>query len=413
MATVIKRIEKDFLLKVLYDERIPVINIKDRTQYLFRLEKPARGQMFFKCDRPVKGLKENKILELMFDYQGKIIMFSVKVSSIKGDLIITEEPEFLYRNLVRSFFRVSAPPDLLAQFSFLGNRYSLSYPRVTEYENDDFGELAASLELRNLRSIIEHIEKWISSFASGQKIVIFKDAELPLHCMMEEKIISETGKALFLPSSQGSYPIEDPYPQKRIVTEEIFKRYLESIGIDRAYLEKTCARFIRNKFEEGIFSDLWVPIRFHEYVIGYIHSWINEKEKAPFNYRILDNLYQFSKILAMSFKINGYFEYGKLKNESFDSKIIDISASGILFSYPNSSLTSALLPDSELVIRLNAPHRAVNTKAKIVRLYRDNIHRYFGCRFIDLEQEDFSFLFEYIYGTTFTCSNAIYFSGQV
>jgi hypothetical protein len=34
MATPIKRIEKDFLLKALYDEQIPVMYIKGQTQYV-------------------------------------------------------------------------------------------------------------------------------------------------------------------------------------------------------------------------------------------------------------------------------------------------------------------------------------------------------------------------------------------
>jgi hypothetical protein len=339
-------------------------------------------------------------------------MFSVEVSSIKDDHIITGEPEFLYRNLERSFSRVSAPTDLQARFTFIGDRYSLSCPRVTDYENDNFGELATSMDPRDLRGIIEQIEAWLMSFTSGHKIVMFKDAELPLH-LIEEKIISETGKALLLPSSHGSYPVEDPYPQKRIITEELFKRYLESIGIDRAYLEETRARFVRNKFEQGIFSDIWVPIRFHEYVIGYIHSWINEKEKMPFDYGTLDNLYQFTRILVNSYKVNGYFESGKLNNEPFGGKIIDISASGLLFSYPNSHLASALLPDRELAVNLKAPRRTVNAKARIIRRYRDNIQKYLGCCFMDMEQEEFNFLFEYIYGKPFTGPNAAYLSGQV
>jgi hypothetical protein len=148
-------------------------------------------------------------------------------------------------------------------------------------------------------------------------------------------------------------------------------------------------------------------------VIGYIHCWINEKAKAPLDYGILDNLYQFSKILARSFKVNGYFESGRLKNDPFDGKIIDISASGLLFTYPNSTHSASLLPDTELTVRLKTPRRTVNVKAKIVRRYKDNIQGYFGCRFINLEPEDLRFLFEYIYGKTFTDDDAAFLSGQV
>jgi hypothetical protein len=412
MATSIKRIEKEFLLKALYDGRIPVICINNNIQYLLTLEKIAKGQMIFKSDHPVNGLRAHRLLDLMFDYHGKTTMFSAEVTSIKDDLITTGEPESLYRDLVRSFSRVPAPPDLRAQFTFLGDRYALSYPRVPEYESVDGGELMTSVDIRDLKGIIDQIESWIKTFASGQKIVIFKNGESSLH-FIEEKIIAETGKVLLLPSTQGSYPAEDPYPQKRIITEELFKRYLESIGIDRAYLDKAYTRFINNKFEQGIFSDLWVPIRFNEYVIGYIHSWINEKGKAPIDYGTLDNLYQFSKILVRSFKTNGYFESGKVKNEPFDGKIANISASGLLFTHPHSTLVSPPAPDSEIAVMLKAPARIVKAKAKIVRQYKDNIQRYFGCHFLDMEPEDVNFLFEHIYGKPFTGQNMTFLSGQV
>jgi hypothetical protein len=55
----------------------------------------------------------------------------------------------------------------------------------------------------------------------------------------------------------------------------------------------------------------------------------------------------------------------------------------------------------------------VNAKAKIVRRYKDNVQGYFGCRFMDMAPEDLRFLFEYIYGKTFTDDDAAFLTGQV
>jgi c-di-GMP-binding flagellar brake protein YcgR len=148
-------------------------------------------------------------------------------------------------------------------------------------------------------------------------------------------------------------------------------------------------------------------------VIGYIHIWIGRERKPPFDYGVIDTLYQFAKILANSLKLNGYFESGKLRNDPFDGRIIDISASGLLFSYPNSVLASTLLPDNELSVILRTPRRTVRAKARIVRRYKDNIQGYFGCRFLDMEPEDLRFLFEYIYGKPFTDTDAAFLTGQV
>ena len=411
MATPIKRIEKDFLLKSLYDEQIPILYLKGQTQYVFTVEKPTKGQVFFKSDRPVEGLKPRKKIDLMFDYRGQVVIFSIEVSSVKDDHIIADEPEFLYKNLDRSFSRVSSPPDLQVQFTFLGDRYSLSYPKLTEYESLNERELIKSVDPKDLSGLIDQVAAWIKGFTSSYKLVIFKDVK---PAATEEHLVAETGKALYLPSTQGTLPIEDPYPKKRLITEDTFKRYLESTGVDLAFVDDAYNRFIKQKHDSGISSDLWVPILFQEYVIGYIHIWrMTTEGSLPFDYGVIDTLYQFAKVLANSLKVNGYFDPGKLKNDPFEGKVIDISASGMLFSYPNSPLASTLLPDNELSVRLTAPRRMVNAKAKIIRRYKDNVQGYFGCRFLDMEPEDLRFLFEYIYGKPFTDSDAAFLSGQV
>ena len=406
MATPIKRIEKEFLLKTLFDEQIPVMYIKGKDQYILLVEKPTKGQIFFKSNRPIEGLRNRKKLDLLFDYRGQVIIFTIEVSSFKDEHIIAEEPEFLYKNLSRSFSRVSTPNDLMVKFTFLGDRYSLSYPKINEYESDGGGDLIKTLDPKNLSGLIEQMEAWIKVYASGYKLVIFKDVK-PVST--EERLVAETGKSLFVSTPTEGLPLEDPYPKKRLVTEEIFKQYLESTGVDPEFLDDTYSRFIKQKKDSGTISDLWVPVLFQEYVIGYIHIWLNKEEMLPFDFGVIDTLYQFSKILANSLKVNGYFESGKLKNDPFEGKIIDISASGLLFTYP----ASKLRPDNELSVILKMPRRSVNAKAKIVRCYKDNIQEYYGCRFLDMEPEDLRFLFEYIYGKPFTDTDAAFLSGQV
>jgi hypothetical protein len=410
MATPIKRIEKDFLLKVLYDEQIPVMYLRDRTEYILILDKPAKGELVFRADRPISKLKIRSKLDLMFDYRGQVIIFAIEVNSIKDTIITAPIPEALYKNLDRSYSRVGTPSDLQVRLTFLGDRYSLSFPRVTDYEPGERGDFFRNLDPRNLSGVIEQMAVWIKGYATGYKLVIFKDVK---PSTTEERIVTETGKTLFLASTMAGFPQTDPYPKKRLITEEMFKRYLESTGVDLAYVDDACARFIKSKYDSGILSDAWIPVLFQEYVIGYIHVWINKEGKLPFDNGVIDTLYQFAKVLAYSLKLNGYFEKGKLKNEPFEGKVIDISASGLLFAYPHSSLSASLMPDSELAAKLITPKRNISANARIVRRYKDNSQGYFGCRFLDMAPEDMRFLFEYIYGKPFTDTDASFLTGQV
>ncbi|MDR2096283.1 MAG: PilZ domain-containing protein [Treponema sp.] len=410
MATPIKRIEKDFLLKVLYDEQIPLMYLRNRTEYILHVEKPAKTEMYLKVDRPIAGLKPRRKLDLIFDYRGQIISFVVEIVSAKDEYIIAEAPEFLYKNLDRSFSRVTTPPDMEVLLTFRGDRYALNYPRVSEYEPEEIGNFMTNLDPKNLSGLIAQMAAWIKGYANGYKLVIFKDVK---PTTTEERIISETGKTLYIPSTQTSFPDVDPYPKRRIITVEMFKRYLESTGVDIAYIDEAINRYLKAKFDANFFSVAWVPLLFQEYVIGYIHIWINKEGKLPFDYGVIDTLYQFAKILAFSLKQNGYFEKGRLKNEPFAGRVVDISASGLLFAYPHSNLSSSLLPDSELAAKLIAPKRIINANAKIVRRYKDHAIGYFGCRFLDMAPEDMRFLFEYIYGKPFTDTDAVFLAGQV
>ncbi|GHV91320.1 hypothetical protein AGMMS50268_18230 [Spirochaetia bacterium] len=410
MATPVKRIEKDFLLKVLYDEQIPIMYLRDRSEYTLIMDRPAKAEIFLKPNRTINRLKNRSKMDLMFDFRGQVIIFTIEISSLKNGFIIANAPELLYKNLVRSYSRIDAPSDIKVQFTFLGDRYKLSFPKVAEYESGDIGDFVRSLDPKNFSGLIEQMALWVKGYASDYKMVIFKDVK---PSTTEERIIAETGKTLFLSSTEGTFPTVDPYPRKRLVTNDMFKRYLESTGVDLTFVDESASRFFRAKLDNGIFSDLWVPILFQEYVIGYVHTWINQRGKLPFDYTVIDTLYQFAKVLAYSLKINGYFDQGKLANEPFEGKVIDISASGLLFAYPHSGLASALLPDSELLVKLSTEKRAVNTNARIARRFQDKSHGYYGCHFLDMEPEDMRFLFEFLYGKPFTDTDATFLAGQV
>ena len=411
MATPVGRIEREFLFKALYDEKLPIMYINDRKEYALFLENPAKDELVLRPGKPLGKLKNHSKLDLLFNYRGQVIDFTVEILSQKDEIIFCKAPDVLYKNLDRNFLRVDAPTDMKIIFTFRGDRYNLAFPKVMEYESTDGGELARNMDLKNLSVLIRQITGLLSNFADGYKIVNFKEKKPE---SMEERIVSETGKTLFIPSTAGFLPKTDPYPKKRIVTEDLFKRYLETTGVGMSFLDDNIARFLKAKVDDGVFSDAWVPILFHEYVIGYIHIWIDKQGRLPFDFSILDNIYQYSKVLAFALKENGYFEHGKVENEHFAGKVLDISASGLLFACPlGATLLATLLIDAELTVTIVAQDRTINVVAKIVRRFKDKSAGYFGCRFTNMQPEDTRFLFEYLYGRHIDAADTAFLSGQV
>jgi len=411
MATPVGRIEKEFLFNILYHDKVSIIYIKDRVEYKFKLEQPATEELVLRPEKPLGKLKNHIKLPLKFDYRGQVIDFSAELIAQKDELVYCKTPATLYKNLDRNYLRVDAPADIKILFTFRGDRYNLAFPKVPEYEDIAANDLSKNFNPRNFSALMKQIIALLSNFSDGYKIVNFKDKKPE---SIEERLVSETGKTLFIPSTAGFLPKTDPYPKKRIITEELFHRYLETTGIGKKFLEENTARFLKNKFNDGIFSDAWVPILFHEYVIGYIHIWINKQEKLPFDFSVLDNVYQYAKVLAFALKENGYFEHGKVTNQPFEGRVLDISASGLLFAYPlGSTFLATLLVDSELTVTIEAANRTINALAKIVRRFKDRNACYLGCRFINMAPEDNRFLFEHLYGRQLGDADSEFLSGQV
>lgn len=411
MATPVGRIEKEFFFKVLCDEKLPIMYIRNKTEYVLTLEQPISEELVLRPNKSLGKLKIHSKLNLLFNYRGQVIDFTAEILAQKDDLIYCKVPDVIYKNLDRNYLRVDAPSDLKILFTFQGDRYNLAFPKINEYENITSADLARNVDPGNLSGLIRQIAESLINFADGYKIVNFKDKKPET---WEERIVSETGKTLFLPSTAKFLPKTDPYPKKRIITEDIFKRYLETTGIGPTFLDENIARLLKGKFEEGIFSDAWVPILFHEYVIGYIHIWIDKKGKLPFDFSILDIVYQHAKVLAFALKENGYFEYGRVQNKPFEGRVLDISASGLLFAYPlGSTLLATLLVDAELTVTIEAPNRTINVVGRIVRRFKDKSAGYLGCRFINMAPEDTRFLFEHLYGRQLDDTDTAFLSGQV
>jgi len=412
MATPVGRIEKEFLFNAIFEEKIPLMHVREREEFIFKLNEKAGEELVLHTEKPFVKLKPHSKLKFKFNYRGQVVDFTAELLAQKEDRIYFKTPEALYKNLDRNFLRVDAPSDIKILFTFRGDRYNLAFPKISEYESITANDLTNNLDPSNLSGLIKQIAGMLNNFADGYKIVNFKDKKPET---MEEKIVSETGKTLFIPSTVGYLPKTDPYPKKRIITEDIFHRYLETTGIGEKYLEENTERILKNKFKDGIFSDAWVPILFHEYVIGYIHIWIDKQGRLPFDFSVLDNVYQYAKVLAFGLKENGYFDHGKVENQPFQGKVLDISASGLMFAFPlGSSMLMTLLVDSELTVTIETKNRKIDVLAKIVRKFKDKNAGYLGCRFINIAPEDTRFLFEHLYGRKIDDEkDADFLAGQV
>jgi len=394
MSKLVRRIEKEFFLKILYDEQIPVTYHKDRVEYTLFLKAPPKDTLVFKTNWPIGGLGASSKISLMFTYREDAMLFDVDVMDVRDVEIVCRVPESIRKNLDRAHMRVKLPPEVQIKVAFLGDRYNFPFHRLRQY-HPLRGSVAA------LASLKAQVEALVKTNDYGYKVVVFnKDHEFNI---TEEQMLAHTGKILFLPIVKDGFPQTDPYNRNRLITGELFHRYLfEDMGLEGLAAETASARFLKDKIASGVASEVWVPILFQEYTVGYIRIWTNDAEKPPLDYLVIDTLYKYAEVMAQLLKDKGYFDSMKVNNVPFTANVQDISVSGLLFTCPSPEISLKLLPECDLNVTITTLNRSIDIKATITRHYRAKSSIYVGCHFKDMNADDIRYLFECIYAKPFT-----------
>jgi len=392
VSKLVQRIEKEFFLKILYDEQLPVTYHKDRTDYTLFLKAPPKDSLVFKMERPIDGLSASNKISLVFSHRGDTLLVEVTVTGIRDGEIICDIPDSIRKNLDRTHLRVNLPPEVQVRISFFGDRYALPFPRLRQY-HPMLGSLGTFATLKG------QVERLARDNEYGYKLMVFSKDEFD---STEEKVLAHTGKTLFLPEVRQGFPQTDPYNRNRIVTVDVFERYiLENMGVEGRAAETIAMRFIQEKVTNGVISDAWVPILFQEYTVGYIHVWMNKAGKPPLDYLTIDTLHKYAEVMAQLLKEKGYFEKMKVAGAPFKTNVQDISVSGLLFTCPVPEISLKLMAGCDLKVTVTTAHRSLDIKATVTRNYRDKSSTFVACQFKDMDAEGIRYLFECIYAKPF------------
>jgi hypothetical protein len=406
MSTSIKRVERTFLLSAVYNERTPVTYLRNRVEYSLTIEEIAKTTIRLAANCPIKGLSSKSKVTLLFTYKGMHFSFSTGVVAVQDEHITVLIPEMVYKNLDRSFARVSLPEGVEVQCRYLDDAYVLPFPLIALADSSYSEDIASNKPCPPVKTVLSLMAAWAQSYADGVKMISFKDTK---PTTTEENILAERGKTIYLPSVQDGFPSESS--ESTIVTEKLFQEYVKSHQLGKP--EEALKRFFHDKASEQIRADIWVPLLFHEYVIGCIRLWKTSNDKQVFDKTVLENARHFAADMVIAMKASGYFSAGYLKDKIIQGKIADMSASGFRLAYPVTAFSVASLRvEGEIAVKIITPKRTISTTAKIVRQYKSNNVSFLGCRFINMEPEDMRFFFECIYGKPFTDSDAI-LSGAV
>ncbi len=399
MGTQVGRIEKEFVFKSLIDDQIPIEihgNMKEFTGIILEIDEKQiiiQGKNLSMDD-----FEEGEEVRAFFYFKNNYHTFTSRVIKVEENNLVIKHPEGIYKNLQRKYERIKMPEGMFVYFTLKGKKVELNFPRSTSYQKVEEPKHSEEFDPARLDILISNFRKRMKVTVSENKITMFRD-KIPR--TYEEKVIVKTSKCLWIPSTEDDFPLKDPFPDERIVTKRDLIKFEETLGTPPYIITSKLGNILYEKIKAGIFSELYVPILYNEYIVGYIRLMNNMENKRRIKEPLIDFVWEFSKILCYSLKINGYFKVETTGEKRYEAPIIDMSASGLLFSHTAPELGNELHIHSDIEITVTIRNRKLKIGSRVMRKFNENNTWHFGVQFLRITPEDFRFLFEYLYGKPF------------
>ncbi|TFG84548.1 MAG: hypothetical protein E4H20_02855 [Spirochaetales bacterium] len=400
MATLVKIVEREFLLRTAMREKAPLIMAAGGSEWPVHILDLKAQSLTIAHNAPIALLRKGIGLDFRYNVRGQTIAFRTASLEPGDKTLVVAMPDKVYKNLSRRYARLPPPGDLTVSFAFAGERYDLDFPPSRVFTATEEHQLSPDFEPSDLRGLMAEFERKAAVLASDYGVVMYKDKtpEGPI-----EILASTTGRSFYLPAMMAGVPISDPFAERTILTRDDFLSYfIEEEGLEPDFSEDELIRLERARRNDGVLSELLVPILFQDYAIGYVTVINRQAGLPPFDLRVVEIFNGFSRALSWSLKLHGYFKGAPKLDESYRTEVEDVSAGGLLFACRDERLIQALKDGTSVTVRIGARRRTVNAAGNIRRHYAEATEGFFGIEFTAMEPEDFRFLFEYLYGRPFT-----------
>jgi len=399
MGTEVGRIEKEFVFKSLVDDNTPCDLHASRKEYQCRFSGMGPDRLELS---PVEGKLEafepGEEVRVFFYLRNNYHTFVSRVREATADKVVLDQPPGVYKNLQRKYERVKLGGSLDVSFSLHGAKVELNFPKSERFNPVEPPEQSETFNPQRIQELLKAFRVKLESTVSDNKIVMLRD-RLPKS--WEEKTIVRFGKSLYIPSTTEDFPQRDPFPDDRIIVKSELIKMEEENGASPHVVASRLGNILYEKTKREIASELWAPLLYNEYVVGYIHVWNTPPKRERLVKDTVELVHEFARILCYSLVKNGYFKIEKSTERRFEAPIIDMSASGLLFAHTSADLVRDLLVHTDLEMTLRFEKRTIKVGARIMRKFRDAEGYYFGVLFLRMEPDDFGFLYQFLYGKAF------------
>ncbi len=402
MGVKVGRIVKEFVFKSLVEQRIEV-KIHSRQKELGGVVAEVRPQTLVVevLEGEPKQLAPEEKVQVYFFFQNNYHTFEAAVAASEGHSLVLSHPEGVYKNPQRKYERVRLEDTAEVVFTLRGTTVELDFPKSSR--PGTLPELGPAIgeqpDSASIQSLHGTFKKKTESRVSEARIVMFRNRNPERY---EERVIAETGKMLWIPSTEEDFLVKDPFPDERIVTRRDLVRYEESLDQTGYIITSKLGNILYEKQKKGIHSQLYCPVLYGIYIVGYIYLCNRDERKEKIPRELAEYCWEFAKILAFALEQSGYFAAAGGEEQRYEGKIIDLSPSGLLFAHPRTSLADDLHLQTDLDITLRLPGRRMEIGTRVRRKFKDEQRAYFGLQFLRIEPSDVGYLFEKLYGRPYT-----------
>jgi hypothetical protein len=402
MGVRVGRIVKEFVFKSLIDQNVglnihgqrkemsgPVVDIRD--EYL-EVEVRSGNPDFFEAEENV---------QVYFLFQNNYHTFQSAIIEKNDRRFKIAHPQAVYKNPERKNERVRMSEKAQVFFTIKGQRVELNFPRSTRYIelSPDGIDTRIDFDYADIKSLYRNFREKTKDEVSESRIVMLRDRTLDKY---EEKVMAATGKMFWIPSTEEDFPAGDPYPEGRLITRRELVKYEESLDRPPHVITSKLGNILYEKQKRQIHSELFCPILYELYLVGYIYMCNREERKEKISRELLEFAYDFSRVLGYSLQLSGYFTANVDMERRYEAPIIDISASGLLFAHPRSDLSNNLVIHTDIELTVRFPERTMVIGSRVRRKFQDSERCYFGIQFLDINQEDLNFLYEKLYARPYS-----------
>ena len=199
MGNMISRIEREFIIKALDDNKFPVKlhGARKETEVVILNYEDEKFIEVFSKDRDLADFRKGEAVRIFFSYYGHVMTFNAKIINCDEEKARLTYPELVLKNLQRKYERVQPPEGVELAFTVDNVKIELSFPESETFIRlEDLSDMD-NFDTSSINNLIEEFRGIIRSHCDSESIIMFRDKKPE---SFEEKLVARTGRIFYMQS---------------------------------------------------------------------------------------------------------------------------------------------------------------------------------------------------------------------